>query len=577
MRAAIYARFSTDLQNAASIDDQVRVCRERIQHDIHQVVQVYTDRAISGASLGRAGIQSLMVDAANRKFDIVYAEALDRISRDQEDVAGVYKRLRFADVRIITLAEGEISELHVGLKGTMNALFLTDLANKTRRGLRGRVEAGRSGGGVTYGYDVLRTQRADGTLEAGDRRINDAEAEIVRRVFREYTAGRSPRTIALGLNRDGVAGPRGRGWGASTINGNASRGTGILNNRIYIGKLVWNKLRYMKDPDTGKRRSKVNKAEAVIEKDVPHLRIVDQDLWDAVKRRQEEVMLGQQQSKTQPWDRRRPRYLLSGLVKCGACGGGYVQISKTHLGCAAARNKGTCQNRLGIKREALEQTILNGLKQHLMQPELFKEFCAEFIREVNRLKQDQAAQRSALEAELARIARRNRKIVDAIAEGVPVRTLKDELIALEAREDEIKIKLDATPEPKVYLAPKMAEIYRERVEGLQQALAADAERDQAHEAIRDLIDKVVLTPVDGTLRVDLHGEAAAILQLSAVGKKGRLEFGSEGKQLVMVAGACSSLCRNVPAQAHRSSTRRGFPPLQAPAVRALAWRGRRCG
>ena len=108
--------------------------------------------------------------------------------------------------------------------------------------------------------------------------------------------------------------------------------------------------------------------------------------------------------------------------------------------------------------------------------------------------------------------------------------------ALEAREDEIKIKLDATPEPKVYLAPKMAEIYRERVEGLQQALAADAEWDQAHEAIGDLIDKVVLTPVDGALRVDLHGEAAAILQLSAAGKKGRLESGSEGKQLVMVAG-----------------------------------------
>jgi hypothetical protein len=108
----------------------------------------------------------------------------------------------------------------------------------------------------------------------------------------------------------------------------------------------------------------------VIEKDVPHLRIVEQDLWDAVKRRQAEVMHGPQGNKTKPWDRRRPRYLLSGLVKCGACSGGYVQISQTHLGCATARNKGTCQNRLGISREALEQAILNALKQHLMQPVL---------------------------------------------------------------------------------------------------------------------------------------------------------------------------------------------------------------
>ena len=75
--------------------------------------------------------------------------------------------MRFGGVTIITLAEGEISELHVGLKGTMNALFLKDLADKTRRGLRGRVEAGRSGGGNSYGYDVVRNLRADGTVEAG--------------------------------------------------------------------------------------------------------------------------------------------------------------------------------------------------------------------------------------------------------------------------------------------------------------------------------------------------------------------------------------------------------------------------
>ena len=81
------------------------------------------------------------------------------------------------------------------------------------------------------------------TVEVGDRRTNEAEAKVVERIFREYASGLSPRTIALGLNQDGIAGPRDRGWGASTINGNAARGTGILNNRIYIGKLVWNKLR----------------------------------------------------------------------------------------------------------------------------------------------------------------------------------------------------------------------------------------------------------------------------------------------------------------------------------------------
>ncbi len=94
------------------------------------------------------------------------AEALDLISRDQEQIAGFFKQPIFAGVKLITIAEGEISELHVGLKGTMNALFLKDLAAKTHRGLRGQVEEGRSGGGLCFGYDVVSTlTRFGGTLK----------------------------------------------------------------------------------------------------------------------------------------------------------------------------------------------------------------------------------------------------------------------------------------------------------------------------------------------------------------------------------------------------------------------------
>ena len=227
MRAVIYARYSTDLQSVASIDDQVRLCRERVERDGHELAQVYSDRAVSGASLMRPGIQMLMPDANRGVFDIVYAEALDRISRDQEDVAGFFKRMRFADVKIITLAEGEITELHVGLKGTMNALFLKDLADKTRRGLRGRVEAGRSGGGNSYGYEVVRTMRTDGMVETSERCINQREAAIVLRIFREYSQGVSPREIAKRLNRDTVVGPSGTTWShpLSTVTASVARGS----------------------------------------------------------------------------------------------------------------------------------------------------------------------------------------------------------------------------------------------------------------------------------------------------------------------------------------------------------------
>jgi DNA invertase Pin-like site-specific DNA recombinase len=123
-----------------------------------------------------------MRDALNQRFDVVLAEALDRFSRDQEDTAGLFKRLSFAGVNIVTLAEGDITHLHVGLKGTMNALFLKDLADKTRRGLRGRVELGKSGGGLCYGYKVARATH-DGAQATGDREFLPPEAEVIRRSF----------------------------------------------------------------------------------------------------------------------------------------------------------------------------------------------------------------------------------------------------------------------------------------------------------------------------------------------------------------------------------------------------------
>src|SRR5262249_35517147 len=255
MKAVIYARYSTDLQREASIEDQVRVCRQRIEREGWQLLATYSDAATSGASRLRPGFQKLLEDARAGAFNVVVAEALDRLSRDLEHIAALYKQLRFHGVRILTLAEGEISELHVGLKGTMNALFLKDLAAKTHRGLEGRVREGRSGGGICYGYDIAQEHDARGELIPGGRQIHDAEAAIVLRIFTEFANGKSPRRIALDLNKEGIDGPQGAGWGASTINGNAARGTGILNNELYIGRLVWNRLQYVKDPRTGKRVS----------------------------------------------------------------------------------------------------------------------------------------------------------------------------------------------------------------------------------------------------------------------------------------------------------------------------------
>jgi site-specific DNA recombinase len=284
MRAVIYARYSSDLQREASLEDQLSVCAERAEREGWTVVGTYRDRATTGADmLNRRGINELLADAKQRKFEILIAEALDRISRDQADVAAIYKRLSHYDVAIFTLAEGRVDELHIGLKGTMNALFLKDLTSKIRRGQRGRILSGFSAGGLSYGYKVIRELDDNGDVTPGKRAISEQEAAVVRRIFAEYGKGKSPRKIAADLNADGIPSPRGRQWNASTINGHRGRRNGILHNQLYRGQLVYNRVRMLRDPETSRRISRVNPESEWVRIEISELRIVSEELWEGTQ------------------------------------------------------------------------------------------------------------------------------------------------------------------------------------------------------------------------------------------------------------------------------------------------------
>ncbi len=353
-------------------------------------------------------------------------------------------------------------------------------------------------------------------------------------------------SIALALNAEHIPGPQGGAWAPSTINGNRERGTGILNNELYIGRLVWNRLTYRKDPETGKRISRLNPESDWIVEDVAALRIVEDDLWQAVKARQQGLKARKRSGAAGAgfWDRRRPRYLLSGLIKCGACGGGYAKISANLFGCSTHRNKGTCDNALNIRRDVLEATILEGLKSRLMAPDLVKEFAEAFISEVNALRKAASGHRDRLEAELARVTKRIRTLVTAIGDGAPPKTLVAELRRLEARQEEIECEIKAAPsEPVPLIHPNVSEIYARKVAELHRLLEDPATREEASEAIRALIDKVVLTPVAGELQIDLHGALAAILGLCRDSKKPATEVRDGLEQVKLVAGARNHLYR----------------------------------
>lgn len=315
---ATYARYSSESQRDASIEDQIRICHARALREGWEVIGNFTNHAISGSTTMRPSYQALLSTMRSGLIDLVLAESLDRLSRDQEHVAGFHKQAMFSRVQVVTLAEGEISELHVGLKGTMGALFLKDLADKTRRGLEGRVREGRSGGGLCHGYRVVRGPIGqDGDLERGLRAIESAEAVIVRRVFEEFVVGDGPIAIAKRLNAEAIPSSRGGAWIDGALRGHARAGTGLLRNHLYVGELVWNRRRWLKDPATGQRVVRHNDQASFV---------VDQDLWDRAQRRLKEAARPRYQDAGTSaghtdhlWQHRRAPNLLSGKIVCGAC------------------------------------------------------------------------------------------------------------------------------------------------------------------------------------------------------------------------------------------------------------------
>ena len=410
-RAVIYARFSTDLQNEKSTEDQISLCRAHAARRGLQVVQTFEDKARSGGSiLGRDGLMRLMDAARTEAFDVVVVEALDRLSRDMEDLAGIHKRLSFFGIEIDAVHDGTADAILVGIRGLIGQMQREDGAKKVRRGMAGVVRAGRHAGGRPYGYRVVPGHR-------GELKVVEEEAEVVRRIFAAFAAGRPPREIAGDLNREGVAPPRGTRWNASTINGNAQRGAGIIFNELYTGRIVWNKVRMVKNPDTGKRLSRPNPHEEWQTVPAPHLRIIDDDTWARVHERKSE------KAHLMTHMKRRPAHLLSGLLRCGCCGSGMSvhdrdKTGKTRIRCSAVRENGSCTNRRIIYLRDVEKAVLSGMREELKDPRLIESYARKYNEERQGLAARATATRARLESKRARIENERQRSIDMAVKGV---------------------------------------------------------------------------------------------------------------------------------------------------------------
>jgi len=341
-----------------------------------RVAAVYSDAAITGATIMRPEYQRLLQDAERGMFDVVVVEAIDRLSRRLADIANFHDIVEFKKVKLHATDHGEMNSLMIALLGSMAQAFLKDLKAKTKRGLTGKIRAGLSAGSIGYGYRV-------DPSEKGKRIKVEEEAAVVRRIFEDYANGVSPRTLAAALNSEGVLGPRGGAWIDTTIRGQVDRGTGLLNNELYIGRIVWNRCTYERPPGGDKRLARMNKKENWEISEDESLRIVDDVLWQRVKDQQGRVrtVIGRDNRGVALNRVHRAQHLLSGPVFCGACGSSFAMRDGRYYGCSNYRSKGTCGNDLKVKRADLERIVGDAIRRRWMNEEAMARLRAEVIAE----------------------------------------------------------------------------------------------------------------------------------------------------------------------------------------------------
>jgi site-specific DNA recombinase len=371
LRPALYARYSTDQQRQTSIDDQLRAARERADREGWHVVATHSDEGISGSvpvALRRGG-KALIADALAGRWEILIVEGLDRLSREIGEAEQLVKRLEHRGIRIMGTADGYDSEAR-GRKvmriarGLVNELYLDDLREKTHRGLAGQFDRGFSAGGRSYGY---RSVEVDG----GRRLVIDQEeAAIVLEVFRRFVEGHSTRANVHELNRRGVPSARGGTWAVSALQGSSTKALGMLNNELYIGRIVWNRRQWLKDPDTGARRYVERPREEWQTREDQSLRIVSDELWAAAAARTKACGRGTRIGKGAT-----PRTLFGGMLRCHACGAAVVAINRERYGCSARKDRGpnVCPSGHTVRREVLDKRLLTEIREELLDAAALRE------------------------------------------------------------------------------------------------------------------------------------------------------------------------------------------------------------
>ena len=494
---ALYGRFSTEHQNAKSAEDQLGDCRAYAERQGYTVFGEYEDAAKSSASLhNRPGLDDLRAAVKGGQIRAVIVEATNRLSRSQADIGQLFREFEFYDTELETPTGGKVDKVRAGLDGLTGEMQLDAGKVHIKRGLDKVVASGRRPGGKVYGY-----RKRYGPVN-GLQDVEPAEEAVVRRIFDEFAAGKSTRSIAHALNRDGIPAPRGDRWTGNTINGSRARQNGILENQQYVGRVVYNKSRKLHHPDTGKRVNKPNPLSEWKTFEDPELRILSDELWLRVQARL--AGLSRPRKKGEPI-LRRP-HMLSGLLRCGSCGGALIihgvgKQGRRRVRCSVAREAGTCANTSSFYIDQIERTVFRGINYALRHPGSLEAYVKEYQEEMVLQSRDAGQRRAELTKRYVATSEALDRLVDVVASGaMPLELVKAKSDALTAERGELKTELDITARN----APLNIALREEAVSHFQRtigeladnpgAVASLEEQEDVNQSLRALIVSVTIQP-----------------------------------------------------------------------------------
>lgn len=465
-KCAVYARYSNNKQKPTSIEDQLRKCREAAALKGWDILEehIYIDRAHTGTEMTRrADLKRMMKNAMSQNcpFQRIIVDDTSRIARNTKEALDLFSIFTFYGVHVYYVAQGidtthAAAEEMITINGLIDSLYIRNLRSETFRGVEGKVLNGYSGGGKRYGYysvlvfngkvDIYGNPEADGYIY----KIDPDEANTIIRIFRFFgVEGYSARKIVNILNKElketgTPKPPRGKYWGVSTLLGNKKNFRGILNNELYIGKYYWNRSTSMCNPETGQIQIRPKDKEKWIVILKPDLRLISDELWDKVKRRQRQLNdIGHGR-----YMKAIPAYsvnLLTGLMTCSQCGANIVVVSGGKYGkygCSSNWNNGpaVCSNGIKIKKSDMEKAIIEALNIKLDGDGNIAYLIAKVNSIFNaKLAQDRPKWKgAALQEQLKKINKEIANFINAIKVGIISDTVKNQLLNAEKKKREIE-------------------------------------------------------------------------------------------------------------------------------------------